>query len=57
MTPQELMDLATKAAKDAIEVTTKQVDEHITASERIHVRGVSEALSQAALALVANPHP
>ena len=44
MTPEQLIDLATKAAEDAQRVANRQIDEHITASERIFARGVSDAI-------------
>lgn len=55
MTPQELMDLATKAADDSNRVVDQQVNDHITASERIYARGVSEAISKTAIELIRNP--
>lgn len=55
MTPEQLIDLATKAAEDAQRVANRQIDEHITASERIFARGVSDAISKTALELVRNP--
>ncbi len=55
MTPQELMDLATKAADDSNRVVGQQVNDHITASERIFVRGVSDAISKTAIELLRNP--
>jgi hypothetical protein len=55
MTAQELIDLATKSAEDASRVARNNLDEQITAGERIFARGVSEAISKTALELIRNP--
>lgn len=55
MTPEELLNLATKSAEDAQRVLARQVEDHITASERIYARGVSNAIAKTTLELLKNP--
>lgn len=55
MTPQELIDIATKTAEDAQRVVERQLNEQITAGERLSARSVSEQISRTALELIKNP--
>lgn len=55
MTAEELIALSTKMADETNRVLEQQLQVQLNAGDRLHARGVSKALSEAAVALLKNP--
>jgi len=55
MTPEELMKLSTQSAEEALRLSADMLDANLVAGDQVHARGVSDALSKAAIDLVRNP--
>jgi hypothetical protein len=55
VTPQEHMDFATKSAEEQLRLNRKMVEDHLDECDRIAARRVTEAISAASLAIIADP--
>jgi hypothetical protein len=55
MTPQELLELATKSTSDQIDLNHRMVENHLDETDRISARQTAEAISAASLSLISNP--
>lgn len=55
MTPDELMAMSTRSAEESVRVSSAMLEAQLAASEQIQARGVSDAISKAAVELLKNP--
>lgn len=55
MTPEEMMRLATESAQQQIDLNRQVLVNHLDASDRIHLRRASEAMTAAAVTIASDP--
>jgi hypothetical protein len=53
--PKQFLDLVTESGKQQLELNRQMLVNHLDASDRIHMRQASEALSQAAMQILSDP--